>query len=152
MVCQGTADRIYCAAYFIVSPAVRIVSYRIASYRTVHRVVVWGLLYVCIVLYRSRFVSCRIVLCGVCHIALYCPWFVSYCASGHTVLTLSSDRVLGSYQDSILVVRVRILSSFSPECIMVQSANDTGRDRFLLGNATFCYLYLWNWLLSGYMT
>jgi hypothetical protein len=49
-----------CGLCCIVSSAVRIVSYRFVSYCASGRTV-QGLPYVCIVLYRSQFVSCRIV-------------------------------------------------------------------------------------------
>jgi hypothetical protein len=65
------------------------------------RIVLYGVCHICrpIVLYRPRFVSCCIVLYGVCHICrpivLYRPQFVSCCI----VLCIESyrtDTILGS--------------------------------------------------------
>jgi hypothetical protein len=133
--CAGLAVCMYC----IVSLTVRIVSYRIIPYWTPLQ---GNTRIVCTWLYA---LYCRPIVHSSFHI-------VSYRTVHRVVPYWHYPRIvsylLGSYQDSILSVRFRILSSFSPDCIMislgpywmkptVRSADDTirsaGHYLFLFG-------------------
>jgi hypothetical protein len=72
-----------------------------------------------VLVYRSQFVSYCAGFAVCRPIVLDCPLFVSYCASGHTLLTLSSDCVVLSRIISRFHYHVQIVSSFAPDCIMI---------------------------------
>jgi hypothetical protein len=154
--CAGFAICIYC----IVSLAVRIVSYRTILYSPRKYSTNRGSYVLCRVCRTCMY--CRPIAHGSCRtvvaycivlpavrIVSYCV--VSYCASGHTILTLSSDRVVLSrivsrfHSRSLCSDRILIFPGLHHDCPQavlyeiygtICGRHDTilGRDRFIFGS------------------